>query len=189
MHTLALRAVVVLTAFLGATLLGAVPAQAHAGLTSVDPEPGTELAAPPEQVVFTFTEKLKEPSFAAVTLGGEPVEGWEGALDEERFIVTPPATDQFTSGTYMVSFRVVSADGHPIDGSTTFTITGGDADTDATADGDQGATPVEEQTNADDSGASSLLRSPWLWGVVIVAAVILLAATARRGARGDDSQS
>lgn len=188
MHTLALRAVVVLTALLGASLLGAVPAHAHAGLTGVDPEPGTELSAPPEQVVFTFTEKLKEPSFAAVTLGGEPVEDWEGALDEERFIVTPPAPDQIKPGTYMVSFRVVSADGHPIDGSTTFTITGGDADTNAT-DRDEAATPVDEQTNADDSGASALLRSPWLWGVVIVAGVILLAATARRGARGDDSQS
>lgn len=178
--------------------LGAVSAaSAHAALTGVDPEPGTTLDEAPQEIVFTFNEVLKEPGFAAVSRDGQELDGWGTKLDGPRLIVTPPTGSTVPGGEYVISFRVVSADGHPIKGSTDFTISGTEADsTPDNSDGDD-----SKDVNADSEDASSdeagepggiraLLTAPWAWGGIVMVLAIAISALIRgRTAKRNDDTS
>ena len=117
----------ILTAgLLAATLLGgaaalAPSAAAHSELVSSDPADGASLDAPPTTVSFTFNEPLLPDfvRFIATDPAGEtgdlPVSAVEG----------PTATIDWPAGApggeWTVQYRVVSQDGHPIEGGITFT--------------------------------------------------------------------
>jgi copper transport protein len=114
---IALRALFAAIAF----VLCVGEAWAHASLVSADPADGATLAAPPDQVVLRFSEpvsplavKLLDDTGAAVTL--PPVAQPEG----ETIRVALPS--QMRHGTYLLSYRVTSADSHPVAGSTAFSI-------------------------------------------------------------------
>lgn len=181
----ALSAVLVLVS--GFLTLGmSVPASAHAALTDTNPKDGSVLTQVPTDVTFTFNEVLKEPGFAAVSLDGEEVSGWTFALDAEKLVVIPPQGEEVPAGDYVVSFRVVSADGHPIKGSTSFTLDSEDIGT--TGDTDV-ADETNDNTNASDSdseesgGLVAFLKAPWVWGgIVVIIAIVAAAVIRRRGA-------
>lgn len=180
------RGIVPLVVFLFCLLIGgAGTAYAHAGLTGVEPEKGATIDEAPAQVVFTFNEELKEPSFTAVTFNGKEVEGWSHTLEAEKLVVVPPSGD-LAAGEYAVSYRVVSRDGHPIDGTTTFTLSD---DGGHTAD----STPATEtpaaatDSSGDGEGLGGLLESPWLWGVLVVIGALVALALVRRGRGGDNA--
>ncbi|WP_328353904.1 copper resistance protein CopC/CopD [Streptomyces sp. NBC_00445] len=131
MHTAPRRARKPLTALalLGAVLAfllgGAGPASAHAALTGSDPADTAVLKTAPQQVTLTFTEavspsdgslRVLSPKNERVNKGS--VERADGKTNTVR--VTLP--DKLAKGTYTVSWRVVSADGHPISGAFTFSI-------------------------------------------------------------------
>ncbi len=113
-------------------LLVAAPASAHAQLISTTPEANAILTAPPRQVTLQFGENV-EVSLGAIRLfdanGNEisigPPEhpGGTGAV---------VAADLPTLGTgaYVVAWRVVSADSHPVHGAFTFQIGAGSGVTD-----------------------------------------------------------
>lgn len=99
----------------------AAPASAHATLVSSDPAEGEVLAEAPDQVAFTFDEpvQLVPSGLLAFDASGEPVEvdaSASGSVLEGRL------PDGLGDGTYVVTWRVVSADGHPIAGSLTFHV-------------------------------------------------------------------
>lgn len=107
------------------SLLGGIAlapaAQAHSELTSTDPADGAVLDAPPRQVSFTFNEPLM-PDFVRFigtdpdgSTGDLPVSFVEGNTAGIDWPATAP------SGEWRVSYRVVSQDGHPIEGGITFT--------------------------------------------------------------------
>lgn len=110
---------------LGAVLLGAGPASAHASLTGTEPVGGTAAATAPERVVLRFTEAVQIPLgsirvFASPS--GKQVEtASAGRIDGDgRAVgVKLPKLDK---GTYIVTWRVTSADSHPIHGAFTFTV-------------------------------------------------------------------
>ena len=104
-----------------ALLLGAAPASAHASLVSSDPAEGEVLPEAPEVVTFTFTEPvvLSADSVQVFDAAGEDVESTAGTRDE---VVTADLPDDLADGTYVVAWRVVSADGHPVTGSLTFSV-------------------------------------------------------------------
>jgi methionine-rich copper-binding protein CopC len=98
-------------------------AQAHSELISTDPADGAVLEAPPRQVSFTFNEPLM-PDFVrfigtdpAGQTGDLPVSFVDGATAGIVWPAEAPA------GEWRVSYRVVSQDGHPIEGGITFTYT------------------------------------------------------------------
>lgn len=101
--------------------MGASPAAAHASLVSTDPAEGEVLAETPDVVTFTFNERvsLTEQSIRVFDAQGEPVAADAGAADSE---VTADLPDELADGTYVVTYRVISADGHPVAGSLTFSI-------------------------------------------------------------------
>lgn len=102
-----------------ALVLGwAGPAAAHTALISADPAPGASVDSPPEKIVLTFTEPLRQPSSASVVVDGKDHEA-KVSVAGARLVVTPVEP---IAGNYRVSYRVVSADGHPISGTTDFTV-------------------------------------------------------------------
>ena len=116
-----------------AFVASAPPASAHAKLVSISPVDGATVATPPSQVVITFSEDLlatavrievKDAGGRAVTDGAPVVRG---------AVATQPLAGALGAGRYAVTYRVVSKDGHPVSGSTTFTAAAGAATSTATA--------------------------------------------------------
>lgn len=95
-------------------------ALAHSDLVSSDPADGAVLATPPATVSFTFNEDLL-PDFVRFIAtdptgqtGDLPVSAVEGPTATMDWPAGAPA------GEWTVSYRVVSQDGHPIEGGITF---------------------------------------------------------------------
>lgn len=107
--------------------LWAAPASAHTTLTSSNPADGATLSAPPASVVLTFDEPLlaDTETISINDMDGNVVASQQVIPDGSS--VSVPWPDALTSGTFQVAYRVVSADGHPVTGAITFTITGAPA--------------------------------------------------------------
>jgi copper transport protein len=111
---------VVLAAAL-AVVLPATPAAAHASLVDTDPVDGAVLPRAPEQVLFTFNETVR--------LTGQPITVYDAdgrQIDSTATASGPEVTvvpeEELTDGTYVVGWFVLSADGHPVSGSLTFSV-------------------------------------------------------------------
>jgi copper transport protein len=107
----------------GAATLMASPASAHAELVSSTPAPDAVLEQSPDAVVLTFSEgvdmlddslRLVDSSGATVDVGDVRRDGG----DETIAVDVPGELD----GTYVVAWRAVSADSHPINGAFTFSV-------------------------------------------------------------------
>jgi len=114
----ALVLVLALVAFLGT----AMPAQAHADLLLSTPEDGAVLTAAPAEVVLTFSEELL-PDTVVVSVADETgmavrVLSLE-VVGADVIVTWPPG---MTGSQYDVNYRVVSQDGHPIEGTVAFTV-------------------------------------------------------------------
>jgi hypothetical protein len=113
----------VILAALAALLLGVSPAAAHSELESSDPQDGATLSAPPGAISFTFNEELLEQG-NAITLT-EVATGTRLPLGEVQVggdTVSVDWPEASPAGEYRAAYRVVSADGHPIDGTVSFTV-------------------------------------------------------------------
>ncbi len=184
--------------------IGAAPvAHAHAELVSSDPVDGAVLDTPPTRVAFTFNEALM-PDFVRFIAtdpqgdtGDLPVSFVEGSTAGIDWPVGAPP------GEWRVSYRVVSQDGHPIEGGITFTYaaprpgptptpgptSASPAPTPAPTSGSASPTVTDPSEStpsmspaADTSGGSS---GWWIAGLavaVIAVAGVVLALVARRRA-------
>ena len=97
-------------------------ADAHAVLKSISPKDGARLSSPPREVVLTFNEPISS-SFATVTVAG--TDGQSASSGKARVsgtTVTQDLSGDLADGRFTITFRVVSEDGHPISGRTTFTV-------------------------------------------------------------------
>jgi len=112
----------------GLVLLGAAPASAHAGLVSSDPADGARLDTAPEVVTLEFTEPV------SVELGGVRVFASDGDRVDvgdtrsDAEIVEVDLEADLPDGAYVVTYRIVSADGHPVQGGLVFSV--GDVEAD-----------------------------------------------------------
>lgn len=104
-----------------AVMLTAPSAWAHAALVEAVPPDGARLDRPPAEVSLRFNEPVSPvsvrvlgPDGRAIALPSRP------AVEEDTLRVALPAG--LAAGTHVVSFRVVSADGHPVAGSVLFGI-------------------------------------------------------------------
>lgn len=177
-----------------AAVLGAPVAAAHAVLLASDPEDGAALEAAPERVTLSFNEEIN-PSFVTVAVTGadrtDHVRGEATVEGEQVSAGIGPLDD----GEYTVGYRVTSADGHVITGSSRFTVGAGAAAAGSATPAATGAAGASESVSADaspdaassDSEQSGSAVGPALW-VVAGLAVLLIAAAAlllRRGGRAD----
>jgi hypothetical protein len=100
----------------------ASPAAAHNELTGSTPAAGSTVTSAPTGVQLTFEEPLN-PRFVRIAVtgpDGRSVAAGAPALSGTS--VRQPLT-ALTSGRYVVSYRVVSQDGHPVQGTVRFTTT------------------------------------------------------------------
>ena len=108
---------------MGTVLLGALPAGAHAELEDTSPKDGATLTTAPQELSFKFGEDLIDDG-NAITL--------TPAGTDERLSLADPEVDGPTisvawpdvapAGEFTAAYRVVSVDGHPVEGSITFTV-------------------------------------------------------------------
>jgi methionine-rich copper-binding protein CopC len=121
--TAARKSVPGLMVLLLAVLLTPARASAHSDLTSSDPADADVLAQAPATVTLTFNEDLLAKG-NAVTLKalatGERLDVGPVLVDGPTVTVEWP--EQSPAGEFRVAYRVVSADGHPIEGAITFTV-------------------------------------------------------------------
>lgn len=111
----------VLLALVAALVLGtASPASAHAVLISSDPAEGSVLPEDPGQIRFTFSEPITQvPDGVTVyDAEGETVSSSADIVGTELDV----ELREKVAGTLVVVWRVVSADGHPVSGSLSFSV-------------------------------------------------------------------
>ncbi|MEX1908359.1 copper resistance protein CopC [Janibacter sp. Y6] len=118
--TSALRAALVACVAAVLALAGALPASAHAALVRSSPTSGSTLTAVPPEVALTFNESI-DPQFTSVSVRSGSTTASTGKPTVEGPTVYQSLDPRMDEGTYTVSYRVTSADGHPVSGSYTFT--------------------------------------------------------------------
>ncbi|MEJ3747231.1 copper resistance protein CopC [Actinomycetes bacterium KLBMP 9797] len=98
------------------------PASAHAVLTSSNPIQGAILASAPAEVVLTFTESVREVPGKIQVIGPDGKQVNQGEPTFAGPVVTIPVDQGGGQGTYLVSYRVISADSHPVTGGYTYSV-------------------------------------------------------------------
>ncbi|WP_258596527.1 copper resistance CopC/CopD family protein [Mesorhizobium sp. AR07] len=96
------------------------PAFAHAALIRTDPADGGVLTQGPAQFSLTFSEPVSPLVLTLVKPDGTPVPLTSFRLSDQTVEIDNPQT--LKSGTHVLSWRVISADGHPVGGSLLFSI-------------------------------------------------------------------
>ncbi|MBC7632342.1 copper resistance CopC family protein [Aeromicrobium sp.] len=160
---------------LGLTLLvlGSGPASAHASLVGSDPADGSSRATAPSTIVLTFNENIGDPAFVVVTApdGTKVSTSKVKAVDRT---VTATVADIDKKGRYSASYRVVSTDGHPVEGTFSYTVRSGQA--------------VEQVSTPTTKSFVHRHTAHFFWGLLAAAAAIaLLLAPLRR--RDDKSNA
>ncbi len=96
---------------------------AHATLESTNPQANALLAASPSEVVLTFSERVNPlaDSIRVVAGDGTPVE--IGSIRQDGGKSTLAAdVPALPDGTYVVAWKAISADSHPVSGAFTFSV-------------------------------------------------------------------
>lgn len=158
--------------------LGAVPANAgHSQLLSTSPADGSVLAAPPAEVVFTFDAPLlpDTPTVSINDADGQVVSSIHPAPAGDS--VSIPWPEGTAPGDYQVAFRVVCADGQPLIGAITLTITGS-ADTAAAPAPASAAPAASAPTPAKGLPIAAILAVAA--GIAVIAIVALVISGRRR---------
>ncbi|MEU4217852.1 copper resistance protein CopC [Actinoplanes sp. NPDC026623] len=104
-------------------LLGpAAPASAHAALVASDPASDTIVPDAPNKVTLTFSESVQLISGKIQVLAPDGSRADQGEPQANGNTVVIPLRTGGGRGTYLVSYRVVSADSHPVAGSLTYSV-------------------------------------------------------------------
>ncbi len=196
-----------LLALLCAQVVVSAPASAHARLEKTSPADGASLTAAPPEIMLRFNEVVNG-DLSEVTVKTGSTDVAKGSVDVEGDSLYQPLDSDMPEGDYTVTYKVVSADGHPVSGTFDFTYTapgGGEQDSDSatsTSSGtsspsssSQGAAPSATSGPSDSaapaSGEDSGLPG-WIWGVgalgviLVIIAVTLLARGRRSSSEEED---
>lgn len=135
----------VIGAVTGGVLIDVVtarPASAHATLATTTPADGARLSAAPSEVTLEFTEAVELGAGYARVLapGGARVDAGTAAVDGG--VVTIPLRGDPPDASYVVTYRVVSEDSHPISGAYAFVVGDGELLAPSAVTGEQDAAPV-----------------------------------------------
>jgi copper transport protein len=122
LSTVARRVVLLGTLGVLFALLLATPAAAHAELVSITPANGAQLKRPPTEVQMSFTESVNliDGGIRLVDDAGATVPTSDPTVDGHT--VSWPMPADLPDGAYVVTWRVVSADGHPVSGASSFGV-------------------------------------------------------------------
>lgn len=147
-------------------IVTAAPAAAHSDLISTDPTDGQSLAQPPADVSLRFGEDLLPAGYRLVAKDADGVVVALGETEVDGAVLSATWPASAASGQYRVAYRAVAADGHPLEGSFTFTIKGPKAATDTPVP-EASPSPASAPAPAEGSGVN-----PWL-PIGLVAALLV----------------
>ena len=156
---------------LATLLINPTSAFAHAGLVFANPAANAEVTIMPEQIQLTFTEELMligEKKVNNVSLVGPDGEITisETTVNGALLSATVPAAE-YPSGSYTVSYSIVSADGHKLSDSYSFSL--------------NAPTPLIAPAPAgEDEGGDGVLPLPIVGAIAIAVIVGLFVAFGRR---------
>jgi copper transport protein len=101
---------------------GATPALAHATVVGSDPAESSRLQAAPAKVTMTFSEDVSLGAGYLKVVDSKSNIVSEGTAKVEGRNVTVPLKSGLSEGSYIVSYRITSADSHPIGGAYAFVV-------------------------------------------------------------------
>ena len=162
---------------------GAHQASAHASLLESTPTNGAVLTTAPQTIVLHFNEDVTVLETSALT-GTNRVPFETTQPDPTTVIFTP--SSPLDSGAWLLSWRVVSSDGHPIGGALRFTIENNSTGT--TLDDAAGTTTPPPTGAGPDAGTvdvdwqdRALETLTWIGLVIGAAGAIVTRRSVRRG--------
>jgi copper transport protein len=125
-----LSAALLVCAVLGALLLldvlTARPASAHAAVVTTTPADGARLETVPAQVTIEFNEAVSLGAGYARVLDGSGDRVDTGDAEARDGVVTVPLRADLPEAGYVVTYRVLSADSHPVSGAFSFVVGDGE---------------------------------------------------------------
>ena len=129
MSRIARRLVATLAILVGVLALGATAASAHATLESSSPADGQSVLTSPSEIRITFSETVTTISggLSVLDADGKTVDVGNSEVVGGRTLVAP-ISETLSDGTYVATYRVLSADGHPVSGSILFGVGNGALD-------------------------------------------------------------
>lgn len=155
-------------------LLSVIPASGHNNLIDSTPEDGSTITTAPAEIELQFDQLVQNEFPQVAVIDGDENHYESGEPEIVGETVTQPVSD-LPSGRITVSYRVVGADGHPVDGSISFTVDGG-----TDQEPESGTAEADEEPDTDQSFSAG-------WVVLIVAVVVAalgtVVYTAGRGRR------
>lgn len=96
-------------------------ASAHAGLESASPADGAVVADAPSEITLNFSERVSVQPDGVRVLDADANRRDKGTATASGSTVTVPL-DDLSDGGYVVAWRIVSDDGHPVSGTYTFSV-------------------------------------------------------------------
>lgn len=154
----------------------ATPASAHNVLVGTYPKAGTAVSTGPTEVRFDFNAPVQNGDDTVVVLGPNNTH-WERT--ETATVtgnsVSVPLAPLGPAGVYTASYHIISADGHPVTGDITFTLSKAG-----------NGTPVTSAAPTSTGGGGGGVPV-WVW--ILLAVVVLAAALffALRSGKGQES--
>jgi copper transport protein len=174
-------------------VLPAVPASAHAVLVRTEPGPQSVVGGAPAEVTLYFSEPVRT-QFGGVRVFNSSLERVDAG--QPRFVddaTVATGVEPLEDGTYIVAWRVVSADSHPIRGAFTFSVGAPSASSGTAVEADRldtalsgfGSAPASVQAAAGISRSLGYLTALALFGPL----VFLLVVWRPRTAGGDTDRT
>ncbi|MEV0389120.1 copper resistance protein CopC [Nonomuraea sp. NPDC050643] len=174
----------------------ALPAYAHDTLKSSSPAKNAQVSSV-EKIELEYTASVK---FPFVVLHDEA--GKEVSLGKPRLAgpkVFAEIAQPLTPGSYVIAWRVVSSDGHPIEGEIPFRVKGSASPSpsgEGSTAGSASSAPTGPATGAAEPSQAAGERTVaaagipgWIWGglaVLVVLGAFVLLRTSRRGSDRED---
>ncbi|MFI7447182.1 copper resistance protein CopC [Nonomuraea sp. NPDC049714] len=138
-------------------LATAAPALAHDALKSSDPAKGATVKAL-DEVKLEFTGNVRMPF--VIVRGAGDVQHQAGKPDLDGPVVTQKLKGELSDGAYVIAYRVVSSDGHPIEGEVPFTVKGATPSQTAASPEATATEPASPAASPEASPAQSPVQAP-----------------------------
>lgn len=175
------------------TLFLATTAFAHTELSTTNPEDGAELTETIDAITLTYSGQIEEGSvFDVITESGEEVSVTEFTIEDG--VLTGQLEQPLENGMYTVNWNSISEDGHPLNGTFTFSI---NAPVEEVATEEEEEPVAAEQEETDETSQATEVASttataqeestsPFIWIIaalaVVLVAVSILTITRRKRA-------
>jgi copper transport protein len=101
------------------------PAFAHASLISAEPAAGAVVASPPERLILIFNEPISPLALQLIDSQGRATVLTDLLQHDATLVAKVPR--RLGEGAHVLSWRVISADGHPVGGTIIFSVGHADA--------------------------------------------------------------